>query len=282
MGSGTPAVIFESGLGGTSFEWTVVQRDVASRYQACSYDRAGLGYSDPSPRDRTSRAMADELAALLDAATITQPVILVAQSFGGFTARIVASEFPDRVNGLVLVDTSHEDQARRFAAAGIRDSQLPPVALHVVPILARLGITRALGVAPGINTALLEPSARRFAAATAFHAAAFRETADEYLAVGESAAQVHASRRTLGVPLIVLSRTRERDALSGRVWQEMQADQVTISTRSCRTAVANAGHLIQIDQPGAIAAAIDEVAAAAKESRAPVCASVAGEPRKLS
>lgn len=72
-GSGGPAVILESGLGGTAFDWGHVQPAVAEFTQVCSYDRAGMGYSDGSPYPRTSQQVVSDLAALLDASAIRGP-----------------------------------------------------------------------------------------------------------------------------------------------------------------------------------------------------------------
>lgn len=134
MGSGTPTVILESGLGGSSFGWARVQPRLAQFAAVCSYDRAGVGYSDAGPAPRTSGRIADELSRLLDSARVQLPVILVAASLGGFSARIFASTQPTRVAGLVLVDASHEDQNRRLAAVGL-GSHLPP-AFRFIPLVA--------------------------------------------------------------------------------------------------------------------------------------------------
>src|SRR5688572_15908673 len=65
-GSGSPTVILDSGLGGHAFDWGGVQPEVATFTQVCSYDRAGMGYSDAGPRPRTSQQIVRELVALLD------------------------------------------------------------------------------------------------------------------------------------------------------------------------------------------------------------------------
>ena len=109
-GDGAPAVILDTGLGGMSAGWGFVQPDVARFTRVCSYDRAGLGYSDPGPSPRTARRIASELAELLGRGGIGGPVVLVGASSGGFNVRVFASDHPNRVAGLVLVDASHEDQ----------------------------------------------------------------------------------------------------------------------------------------------------------------------------
>jgi pimeloyl-ACP methyl ester carboxylesterase len=99
-GTGTPAVILESGLGGPAVSWGFVQPEVARFTRVCSYDRAGLGYSDPGPSPRTARRIARELADLLRGSGITDPLVLVGASSGGFSMRIFASEHTERISGL--------------------------------------------------------------------------------------------------------------------------------------------------------------------------------------
>ena len=112
-GDGSPAVILDTGLGGSSAGWGHVQPDVARFTRVCSYDRAGMGYSDPGPSPRTARRIATELAELLARGGISGPVVLVGASIAGFDARVFASDYPERAAGLVLVDASHEDDAHK-------------------------------------------------------------------------------------------------------------------------------------------------------------------------
>src|SRR5579863_6176829 len=90
-GEGNPTVILESGLGDSYLSWRKVQSQIAQFSRVCSYDRAGLGYSETSTRPRTSRVMAEELHALLQAAGIAPPYVLVGHSLGGFNVRVFAS-----------------------------------------------------------------------------------------------------------------------------------------------------------------------------------------------
>jgi pimeloyl-ACP methyl ester carboxylesterase len=75
-GNGAPAVILDTGLGGSSAGWGFVQPDVARFTRVCSYDRAGMGYSDPGPSPRTARRIANELAKL------TIPLVVVTGARG--------------------------------------------------------------------------------------------------------------------------------------------------------------------------------------------------------
>ena len=144
-GKGSPTVILEAGAGGRADVWsrdleepegerTMVLPGVAEFTRVCAYDRPGtmgdvnpsldpygpLFYpsrSDPVPQPRTAQDMADDLHALVDAAAIPGPYVLVAHSAGGLVARLYASEYPDEVVGMVLLDSTHEDVWLRFQEA---------------------------------------------------------------------------------------------------------------------------------------------------------------------
>ena len=113
-GEGSPTVILDSGLGDTYVSWRKVQPQIAKFTRVCSYDRAGLGYSDPSSQPRTSKVIATELHALLQAAGIAPPYVLVGHSIGGFNVRLYASLYRSEVAGMVLVDASHPAQLNRL------------------------------------------------------------------------------------------------------------------------------------------------------------------------
>src|SRR5215210_3669011 len=85
-----------------------VQPEVARSTRACAYDRTGAGYSTRNSKPHTSHEMASELDQLLVRAKIPGPYVLVAHSFGGLNVRLYASEHPEKVAGMVLVDASFD------------------------------------------------------------------------------------------------------------------------------------------------------------------------------
>ena len=103
-GAGQPTVVFESGLGEDVSTWNDVQPKVAAFARTFTYDRAGLGKSDPSPQPKTIESMTSELHALLHAAKVPSPYILVGHSLGGAIVELFACIYPSEVAGLVLVD----------------------------------------------------------------------------------------------------------------------------------------------------------------------------------
>jgi pimeloyl-ACP methyl ester carboxylesterase len=109
IGSGSPAVVFDSGWGDWAPIWAVVQPRVATWTRACSYDRAGAGFSDAGPMPRTSARIADELHSALHNAGIEGPYILVASSFGGHNVRVFADSYLPDVAGLVFVESDTDD-----------------------------------------------------------------------------------------------------------------------------------------------------------------------------
>ena len=101
--------------------WRAVIDEISKSNRVCIYDRAGLGKSDPSPKlPRTSLDVANDLNALLTKADVPGPYLLVGHSYGGIHIRMFASQYPEKVLGMVLVDVTHPDQDEKWIAA------LPP------------------------------------------------------------------------------------------------------------------------------------------------------------
>ena len=109
MGSGSPTVVFDSGWGDWAPAWSKVQPQVAKWTRACSYDRAGTGFSDPGPMPRTSVRIAKELRTALHRASVGGPYILVGSAFGGDNVRTFAYLYMAEVAGLVLDDADSDD-----------------------------------------------------------------------------------------------------------------------------------------------------------------------------
>src|SRR5262245_19998308 len=137
IGTGSTTVLLENGLGGVYPLWRPVQRELAAFARACSYDRAGLGYSDGVERDTRADDVVADLARLIDAAQLSPPFVLVGWSAGGLYVRRFYRDHPDGVIGMVLVDSGHEQQNERLAEPGDRDANRERA-------IAQLNLCRAL------------------------------------------------------------------------------------------------------------------------------------------
>lgn len=280
MGEGQPTVVLDSGLPGTCSSWALVQPEVAPFARVCSYDRAGLGWSDPGPRPRTSQQIVAELHTLLRGAGVEPPYVLVGHSFGSFTARLFASQYPDEVAGMVLVDpistrewlgmTPEQEAALR---GGVRLARYGA-------LLARFGVARLISWLASVGAAnwarlgvkvvtggrlrggeqmvspiaKLPPGPRAAARAFWTQPKCFQAIADQVASLAESAAQVAATDSYGGIPLVVLSagnsppaRLADREALA------------LLSSGGTHIVAPGSGHWIQLEQPRQVIDAIRTV-----------------------
>ena len=119
VGKGSPIIVFDSGVGGSHMDWVNVQSRAGEFTQACSYDRSGYGWSEMGIKPRTSKRIVSELTKILKIAKKEPPYILVGHSFGGLNMQLFARTNPKDVIGLVLIDSIHTEQYKRFEDAGI-------------------------------------------------------------------------------------------------------------------------------------------------------------------
>src|SRR5882762_2113320 len=112
-GTGSPAVILDTGGDNPGLALEQTQIEIAKFTQACWYDRAGIGWSDSGPYPRTSAAIAADLHELLKRTGIPPPYIVEGGSIGGLNSRVFAGMYPKDTAGVVLDDAAHEDEPLR-------------------------------------------------------------------------------------------------------------------------------------------------------------------------
>jgi pimeloyl-ACP methyl ester carboxylesterase len=239
-GEGSPTVVIESGWGDMSASWGWVQPEVAKTTRVCTYDRAGMGWSESSPQPRTAREYAKELHTLLINANEPGPYVLVGHSMGGFTVIVYAHDYPDEVFGLVLVDTQDLPNSN-----GTTYRPAPkPGGTPFPALLARIGLVRLLGRPLGAVENLPDGDKQAY---TAFAVAprSVQTFIDELKGMSEGGAQASAVTSLGSLPLIVLSRGKDQDAKHTAA----QTALLQFSSNSQQFFADQSGHTIHIDQP---------------------------------
>jgi pimeloyl-ACP methyl ester carboxylesterase len=260
-----PTVILDSGLGDSYLSWRKVQPEIAKFSRVCSYDRAGIGYSDSSSQPRTSRVIAEELHALLQAASVAPPYVLVGHSMGGYDVRLYASLYRNEVAGMVLVDASHPDQENRLPpelnamkGSWIREAEL-------IEFSMPFGIPRLLG--------LCDDDPEQRAAECNFHTA--RAQVEELKSFSASAAETAATGALGSLPLAVLSHDPEKPLVdlpadlvkpTNDAWEKMQEELAHLSSRGSQTIAKNSSHYIQIDRPDVVIQAVQTIVTQARST----------------
>ncbi|HEX2991646.1 MAG TPA: alpha/beta hydrolase [Anaerolineales bacterium] len=246
-GSGSPTVVIDAGHGASSDSWGWVQSEVARTTRVCTYDRAGMGWSEASPYPRTARQFAKELHTLLANANEPGPYVLAGHSLGGYTVQVYAHDYPDEVSGLVLIDTQDlpaPDAATPQPAPKPGGNSLPA-------LLARVGLVRLLADPLGaIRT--LSPEEKQTYQPNAVAPRSVQTVVDEFMGMAEGGMQARAVTTLGDLPVIVLSRGKDQDAKHTAA----QADLLQLSTNSQQFFADQSGHSINIDQPEAAVAAI--------------------------
>lgn len=272
--AGSPTVVFEGGLGASSIMWSMVQQGVSAHTRACSYDRAGYGWSEPGPQPRTATQIVTELHTMLQQAGEQPPYVLVGHSFGGIIIRLYASKYPADISGLVLVDARHEDFFQRMPPAFLQVDEANLQRSRVLGIITPLGFTRIAG-----NLGLLESyaqylrplpdSVKATAKAIMFYNPAHWQTSvAERNVIEVSYDEIRAMAIPRAMRLVVLTadkgveawRTSSSpvDKTTRDKWMALQRELAGLTDRSEWIIVENSGHYIQLDHPGAITEAIQK------------------------
>ena len=250
-GEGGPTVVLEYGLEGSNLDWHLVEPEIARFTRVCVYDRAGYGWSDPSPRMRVPSVMSDELHALLVGAGEKAPYVLVAHSFASYNAVMFAHKFPREVLGLVLVDGSNTLSNSPFRLR-------KRISLLGMEALMPFGLPRwrgwCGGTAPGDLRGLKQ--------AISCRAGLFRTFYRENDSFSASAGEVRAIRTLGKVPVIVIARDPSIPYPGDRAqWELIQKEKLGLSTNSELIVASGSGHDVPLRRPDLIISAVKKLAA---------------------
>jgi pimeloyl-ACP methyl ester carboxylesterase len=146
-GEGSPTVIFEAGLMSTVLSWKDCQPEISKTTRTLSYDRAGLGWSDPGPEPRDAEQIVGELRELLLKTRIQPPYILVGHSFAGLTTRLFAARYPEQVCGLVLIDPVVPGEWNPPSEKNQKSIRVGSQILRRASAMSRFGVIRFLSAA---------------------------------------------------------------------------------------------------------------------------------------
>ena len=297
-GEGSITVIFDSGLSDWSSIWALVQPEVATSMRACTYDRAGMGYSDASGRPSSPPNIVADLHQLLLAAEIHPPYLLVGHSLGGFNMKLYAATYRSQVAGMVLVDPAEERGEARVGSA-VR-AHFGDAAVDKATDLRRVETTKDVAIlaacAKEAASHDLSPTSESYKNCTdpvrsplgvdiaaerqvlqvrsAYQAAQFSEWANSVYQHPANAALDAAyakafAREVFGdMPLVVLSHSIDEPdeayaAMRNFKSQRLHEQTAALSTHGVHRVVPETHHNIEVEQPQAIIDAIEDVLHAA-------------------
>jgi pimeloyl-ACP methyl ester carboxylesterase len=257
VGEGTPTVVFESDLDQYgSLSWEPVQKEIGKITRACSYDRAGILWSEPGPRPRDGETIAAELKAVLDAAGEEGPYLMVGHAFGGAYIRIFAGQNPDDVCGMVLLESSHPEMLTRYVALGvvpeIPDKNIRPL----ISLLSHLGSPgRYKGNIYNLPLAIYDPI-------QAFLPESSMAWFDETVESPNTLAQSGQYEYLGDFPLILIVSATTPNLEQGQeiqdLWEELQEELLSLSGNS-EIRLYETGHYPQLQDPELVIEAIQDV-----------------------
>jgi pimeloyl-ACP methyl ester carboxylesterase len=244
FGSGSPAVVIEPALGGDAGAWRLFAEELGSQTTVVTYNRVPYGASSAAADGRTPLEVARDLHGVLRGLGIAGPLVLVGHSIGGIYMRAYAAAHRDDVAGMVLVESSHEDQRR--ATCGRTPWKWRLMDFFAIPAI----VAESPRARKGGDRRSLIREFRAFMKLTA---------ADRLLFPGDLGAR----------PLIVLTRARD-DSINDRgfwpLWHALHADLARLSSDSRHLVSKSPSHYLNEADPQLILDAISQVVRCVRRS----------------
>ena len=238
-GSGSPTVMIVGA--GFSFDWALVQLEVAKFATVCTYDVSGTAWSDPGPK-LDCRGRVNQVRELMRAAQLKAPYVLVGLSLGACVARLDAAEYPSEVAGMIIVDHAFTPDPEPVKATSFAGLDSPPVLIEKTPIEVTVEDSSEFGNLPRRSQEL-----HRWAISLHPKLPTAEDTED-------CLAQLKTARPLGDLPLVVVSTGNEAPG-----YARLQSQLLALSRRSSQMKAERSFHSVEIDQPWVIVAAIRQV-----------------------
>lgn len=257
-----PVVIMVAGGGTPAVVSYPLQDRIAKFARVCSYDRAGLGWSDPSVRPLTFADQIDDLEKVLHIGRVKGPYVFVPESFGSLIVIGFAAKHPDQVAGIVFIDGV--DPQLWFRAMANQSGIVAELKGAVIRIAWRIGVVRLAFpiLAPAWVEDLLSPTKGEMTAIYSRPESGYAEALEAYLATPVSE-RPHLFPSALGDrPVIVLRHGKVSDALSYEFeagWQASQTRLARLSRKGTIVVATDADHEVAQENPALAAAAVCKV-----------------------
>jgi len=272
IGEAGPTVLLEAGFGPDGSEsWASLMSDIASVTRVCSYDRAGILWSDRGEEPRDADQIADELHALLGVASESPPYVMVGHSIGGLLVRVFAARYQGEVSGFVFVDASHPEQLDRLPPEAVEAEMRgfpPPLVLKA--LAASGGMRFALRFVSDASDGQTQDVTKLLLPRTV---PGLLAEMDAMEAIFDQAAQ---TPNLDSLPVVVLSAGRLPDPLppgldekiasqTQEVWMVLQRELAALSSNTDHRIIEQASHYIHHDDPESVLTAITDVVTAVRE-----------------
>jgi pimeloyl-ACP methyl ester carboxylesterase len=262
----SPTVVLEAGGTAFSTTWALIQSQAAKSARVCSYDRAGLGWSESGHQPRNAETAARELHALLLAAGEAGPYLLAGHSYGAIIIRKYFEVYPDDVTGMVFVDPSFPRQRSLLSPSELEQVDAHIRRLHRLSLLGRFGISRLY---PSFLEQVLPPTGFELYDTIRAWPRHIRASALELERMDESLGDPALKSQDFGDrPLIVLSENASPNRDRLRFKREEHRRLANRSTRGIHIVVDGASHISFVTDPAhaeVIVTAITEVLAVSKQ-----------------
>lgn len=164
---GQPTIIVVPGGGASSYAYSSLQAKLSETIHTCSYDPAGLGWSESNDIPYTARNLSKELEQLLQVAQIDGPIILAGHSLGGIVSLIYSAEHEEQVVGIVFIDSSHYNEVdyygKEFRDATEKEIEKQLANFWVIEFASKLGIISMMNVLDSSGTEIERDHKKRMA-----------------------------------------------------------------------------------------------------------------------